>query len=234
MERLDKYIASRSRYSRKDVKTLLREGKIRLNGQITRDSAQNVDENDTLEISGEPFCAPKHVYLMLHKPQGVVSASEDRKEKTVIDLVPDKWKRDGLFPAGRLDTDTTGFVLVTDDGEFAHRILSPKNHVPKIYRVTLRDAAVPSYAETFKNGVVLGDGTECLTAELTYTDDPHIVRVILHEGMYHQIKRMFASIGNAVTALHREAIGGVPLDDELPPGACRPLTETEIDTIEHA
>ena len=226
-ERLDKFIASRSSFSRKDVKTLLRQGKIHYNGQIVRDPSISVSQEDALEIDGKPFSAPAHVYLMLHKPQGVVSASEDPSDPTVVDLVPDEWKRDGLFPAGRLDKDTTGFVLITDDGDFAHRILSPKRHVSKVYRVVLRDPAQPSYAEAFQNGVILGDRTRCLPAKMDITEDPCVVRVALHEGMYHQIKRMFASLGNEVLQLHREAIGGVPLDPALQPGDCRPLTDAE-------
>ena len=227
-ERLDKYIASRSACSRRDVKSMLRGGRIRVNGNTVRDSAFPVSDSDTVEIDGAAFSAPAHVYLMLNKPKGVVSASEDGRDKTVVDLIPEMYRRDGLFPAGRLDKDTTGFVLVTDDGGFAHRILSPKNHVDKTYLVTLRDDAAETYAEAFQTGISLADGTSCLPAKLTYTDDPRIVRVCLHEGRYHQIKRMFASLGNAVAELHRESVGGVRLDDTLLPGECRPLTDAEM------
>lgn len=233
MERLDKYIASRSRFSRKDVKSLLRQGKVKINHTVVSDAAYGVSEDDLLEINGMVFSAPKHIYLMLNKPKGIVSASEDRREKTVVDLVPQEWKRDGLFPAGRLDKDTTGFVLITDDGAFAHRILSPKHHVDKVYLVTLRDIANTSYTQAFAQGLPLSDGTQCLAARILFTDDPHVVRVILHEGRYHQVKRMFASLGNAVEELHREAIGGVRLDEMLPAGDCRLLTEDELKSIEN-
>ena len=207
---------------------MLREGRIRVGGNLVRDGALPVSDNDAVEIDGNAFSSPAHIYLMLHKPKGVVSASEDGRDKTVVDLVPAAYRRDGLFPAGRLDKDTTGFVLITDDGSFAHRILSPKNHVDKTYLVTLRDKAEETYAQAFEAGISLGDGTACLPAKILYTDDSHVVRVCLHEGRYHQIKRMFAALGNAVTELHRESVGGIPLDDTLQPGECRPLTEAEL------
>ena len=230
-ERLDKWISTRSAYSRKDVKDLLRRGKVRLNGGTVLDPSTPVTDADFLEIDGNPFTAPAHLYLMLHKPKGVVSAVTDKNEKTVIDLVPAEWKRNGLFPAGRLDKSTTGFLILTDDGDFAHRILSPAKHVDKTYRVTLLDPVQPHYAAAFTDGIVLGDGTRCLSATLQETDDPCTVRVILHEGRYHQVKRMFASLGNCVTALHRESIGSLSLDPALNPGECRPITPDELRQI---
>lgn len=143
MERIDKLIASQGKYSRKDVKEMVRKGRITLNGAVVRDSGVKADENlDTIEIDGEAVNLKKHIYIMLNKPQGVVSASESESDTTVVDLVPDELQRKGLFPAGRLDKDTTGFVLITDDGDFAHRILSPKKHILKLMKRVLHALSV--------------------------------------------------------------------------------------------
>ena len=168
---------------------------------------------------------------MQNKPKGVVSVSSAPGDTTVIDLLPQDLRRSGLFPAGRLDRDTTGFVLITDDGDFAHRILSPRSHVTKTYIATLRDPAEESYVTAFRNGVVLGDGTHCLAADIEFTDLPNKVVVRLHEGRYHQVKRMFAALGNAVVELHRAQIGGLPLDISLSPGESRLLTADEVEQI---
>ena len=141
-------------------------------------------------------------------------------------------KRNGLFPAGRLDKDTTGFVLITDDGDFAHRILSPKKHVMKTYEATLRDCADESYIKAFEDGINLSDGTKCLSAKLIFSDNPRKVTVQLFEGRYHQVKRMFASLSNHVAELHRTAIGGISLDPDLAEGEARYLTKEEIQKIE--
>ena len=168
---------------------------------------------------------------MLNKPKGVVSVSSAPNDRTVLDLLPQELRRSGLFPAGRLDRDTTGFVLITDDGDFAHRILSPRRHVTKTYTATLRDEARDWYAESFRNGIVLGDGTRCMSAELVFTHDSHRVIVHLREGRYHQVKRMFASLGNQVVELHRDAIGGLTLDPSLREGECRLISDEEVHRI---
>ena len=230
-ERADKWIASRSSLSRKDVKALLKAGKVRVNETVISDPGLYITDADVVCVDGKSISAQKHIYIMQNKPKGVVSVSNAPGDKTVIDLLPADLKRSGLFPAGRLDKDTTGFVLITDDGDFAHRILSPRRHVTKTYTATLRDAAEQHYAEAFKNGIVLGDGTQCLSAELEETNDPHVVVVHLHEGRYHQVKLMFASLGNAVVELHRERIGGLPLDPTLAPGESRLLSAEEVAQI---
>ncbi len=228
MERLDKFLSSRSGFSRKDIKELAKKGKITVNGIIEKDTSFHVSDNDAITVNGEIFGGQKHVYIMLHKPKGVVSVSESDSDTTVIDLLPDEIKRSGLFPAGRLDKDTTGFVLITDDGDFAHRILSPKRHVTKTYEVTLRDGAEESYKKAFSDGISLSDGTKCLSADIVFSDDPHKVTVRLREGRYHQVRRMFASLGNHVSELHRSAIGNLSLDENLTEGEARFLTEEEL------
>lgn len=230
-ERLDKWLCTRTPFSRKDVKAIIKNGRVQVNGITATAADAHVGETDTVTLDGKPLAGEKHVYIMLNKPKGVVSVSSAPNDRTVLDLLPQELRRSGLFPAGRLDRDTTGFVLITDDGDFAHRILSPRRHVTKTYMATLRDEARDWYAESFRNGVVLGDGTRCMSAELVFTDDSHRVIVHLREGRYHQVKRMFASLGNQVVELHRDAIGGLTLDSSLREGECRLISDEEVHRI---
>ena len=167
---------------------------------------------------------------MLNKPQGVVSASDSDKDETVVDLVPDELYRKGLFPAGRLDKDTTGFVLITDDGDFAHRILSPKNHIFKTYIAGLQHELSDDDIKSLENGIILGDGTVLKEAkvEVIKGEDKPFVRIMICEGKYHQVKRMFAATGNKVISLHRSKMGQLQLDDNLKPGECREITPEEL------
>ncbi len=202
-----------------------------MNGAVCKDPATAVDPNaDTIAVGGNPLTFQEHLYLMLHKPEGYVSATEDRNRPTVLELVPPELYRDGLFPAGRLDADTTGFVLLTDDGAFAHDILSPKHHVPKTYVAELADPVTEDCLKAVREGIELKDGTVCLPAEVR-TLDEHTVELQIVEGKYHQIKRMFAAAGNRVVSLERIAMGDVFLDAELEPGACRELTPDEVDRL---
>ena len=231
MQRLDKWLCDRTPFSRREIKDKIKNGKVSVNGQIVTQADAHIVGTDAVTLDGAALTADRHIYIMLNKPQGVVSVSNAPNDRTVLDLLPASLRRSGLFPAGRLDRDTTGFVLITDDGDFAHRILSPRRHVVKTYTVTLRDAVQECYDQAFLNGLVLADGTQCLSADLVRTDDPHRVVVRLREGRYHQVKRMFASLGNQVTALHRDAIGGLPLDPTLQEGECRLLTAQEVEQI---
>jgi 16S rRNA pseudouridine516 synthase len=228
MERLDKILSVALSLTRSQTKKLIKSGAVSINGEITKDVSAKVNPSDVL-VNSTPIEYKEHIYIMLNKPQGVVSASEDSKQKTVIDLLPDEMKRAGLFPAGRLDKDTTGFVLITDDGDFAHSILSPKKHITKTYEVTLDKPVDTELIDIFKNGVELYDGTKCLSADLTINaDEPNTCTVKLHEGRYHQIKRMFSANGLTVTALHRSAMGNLPLDETLNSGECRELQDEDI------
>lgn len=231
LERIDKLIASQGALTRSDARRLIKSGAVTVNGAAVRDAGQKADpETDQITVSGQPFLIVKRLYLMLDKPAGVVSASRDPKQKTVIDLVPAALRRDGLFPAGRLDRDTTGFVLITDDGDFAHRILSPKQHIPKTYLARLARPVDGRSIEAFRSGLVLADGTRCMEAGLRIWEDGEtpLAEVVLREGKYHQIKRMFAALGNEVTALRRVKMGGLPLDETLGPGGCRRITAEEL------
>ncbi|MBR5620704.1 MAG: 16S rRNA pseudouridine(516) synthase [Clostridia bacterium] len=230
-DRLDKWLCDRSTFSRKDVKAIIRSGRVKVNGETASRPDAHIGETDAVMLDGKLIAANQHIYIMLNKPKGVVSVSNAPDDRTVIDLIPDDLRRNGLFPAGRLDRDTTGFVLITDDGEFAHRILSPRRHVVKTYTATLRDAIQDGYEHAFREGIVLGDGTKCMSADLVRTEDPRRVIVRLREGRYHQVKRMFASLGNHVTHLHRDAIGGLALDPLLREGECRVLTPEEVNKI---
>lgn len=230
--RLDKTIASQGEYSRKEVKNLLRKGLVQVNGITAKDPAMQVDpESAAIVVNGVPLQYQEHVYLMLNKPKGVVSATEDRNQKTVLDLVPEELFRPGLFPAGRLDGDTTGFILLTDDGAFAHRILSPKNHIQKTYVALLEHEISAEDREAFSKGILLKDGAECLPAELTVLEG-NVVQIKICEGKYHQIKRMFAARGNRVLELMRTHMGQLELDPSLEEGECRPLTEAELEQIQ--
>ena len=233
LQRLDKIIASQGKYSRNDVRRLVRSGGVTVNGKAVSDSGVKVDpECDVINVCGESFGYSEYVYIMLNKPQGVVSASRSPGEKTVVDLVPDELKRQGLFPAGRLDKDTTGFVLITDDGAFAHDILSPKKHIEKTYIAVLDRPIGESELEKFRTGVILADGYECLPAQITpLTDDGLTVEIKLREGKYHQIKRMAAACGSHVNKLRRISMGALELDSSLAEGECRLISADELAKI---
>lgn len=234
-ERLDKLIASQGLLSRNDVKNMVKRGEVSVNGVIVKDSSVKVSYEDDIKIKGKSLSQTEYIYIMLNKPKGVVSASEDKRDKTVVDILPDELKRKNLFPAGRLDKDTTGFSLITDDGDFAHRILSPARHVDKTYIAEVSDKINFEKAKkAFNDGVVLSDGTVLLSAqlELLSDSDKQIFKVVIKEGKYHQIKRMFASLGTSVVELKRVAIGGLVLDSELKEGEARIITKTELNLIE--
>ena len=228
-QRLDKAISMQGNLSRSEVKTLIRKGAVTVNGQVVKAADFGVDfDSDTVQVQGKPLCLRMHLYLMLNKPKGVVSASEDKNQPTVVDLVPQNLWRKGLFPAGRLDKDTTGFVLLTDDGAFAHRILSPRSHIPKTYIATLDKPVPPTAAAAFAGGMEM-DGKVLQPAQLTILSaHPPRAQVVLRQGVYHQVKRMFARVGCTVTALHRTAMGALELDPTLAPGDCRALTPAEV------
>lgn len=233
MERLDKIIASQGQYSRSEVKKLVKGGRITLDGKTVKSSDVKLDPYSAeIRIDGALLDYKKHIYIMLNKPKGVVSATEDASQRTVIDLVPRELYRDGLFPAGRLDADTVGFVLITDDGDFAHEILSPKNHIMKTYVAALQREITKDDILAFKNGVELKDGTVCLEGELTPLDGSvPMAQIKICEGKYHQVKRMFAALGNRVLELKRTKMGELSLDESLLEGQAREITEAELALI---
>lgn len=233
-QRLDKLISSQGSYTRKQAQQLIKDGLVKVDGITVRDRGFHIDpEVNSVILDGKEFAVEKFVYLMLNKPKGVVSATNDRSQKTVVDLVPDELKKRKLFPAGRLDMTTTGFVLITDDGDFAHRILSPKNHIEKTYEARLAESVTEEQLRMVADGIVLKDGTECLPAKLKILEDSDspLVEIKICEGKYHQIKRMFAAAGNGVIELKRTKMGKLRLDEALPEGECRRLTEAEVSLI---
>ena len=232
--RLDKFLSSQLNISRADAKKLISGGRVALDPPRKVTADLQVDPaSDLVFADGRAVEYRKYLYLMLNKPAGVVSATEDAGV-TVIDLVPESLRRAGLFPAGRLDKDTTGFVLITDDGAFAHRILSPAHHVEKAYFVTLTRAVTQAEQRLIASGMPL-DGERLKPARLTpapAADAPYRYEIVLTQGIYHQIKRMFASVGNPVIALHRFRMGGVTLDPTLAPGECRLMSADEVKLTE--
>ena len=234
MERIDKIIASQGQYSRSEVKKLVKDGRVTLDGKVIKSSDVKADpDKNDIAIDGKSIGYKKHLYIMLNKPQGVVSATEDTDHTTVIDLVPKSLKRDGLFPAGRLDGDTVGFVLITDDGDFAHKILSPKNHIMKTYHATLQRPVTQEDIDAFRNGIELKDGTLCLEAQVRPIDgDEPMAEIKICEGKYHQVKRMFAALGNKVVFLKRVKMGNLSLDESLEEGKCREITPEELKLIQ--
>ncbi len=231
MERLDKYLSAHTALSRRDAVDAVRRGRIAVNGTVCRNAAEKIDpENTMVTFDGQAVAYRAHIYIMMNKPKGVVSATRDANERTVVDLLPAEWRHRELFPAGRLDKDTTGMVLLTDDGDFAHRMLAPKKHVPKCYLVTL-DRPVENDAVTaFESGITLADGDVCRPAQCRPLDGNQ-AHVTLHEGKYHQVKRMFAACGYHVEELHRLSMGGLRLDEQLALGESRLLSETEAMTV---
>ena len=229
MERLDKIIAHAFGISRKQAKQCIKSGAVTVGGIPVTDCEHKAQPQEVCYM-GKSAAYEAHVYLMLNKPQGVISASEGKGEKTVVDLVPPALYRKGLFPAGRLDKDTVGFVLLTDDGAFAHEILSPKKHVEKTYFVKTDKPIPADLPAIFAQGVVLYDGTQCMSARLEAVEGNSCI-VKIKEGKYHQIKRMFHVNGLAVEYLKRTAIGGLALDESLAPGQCRKLRPEEVQQI---
>lgn len=234
MERLDKILASQGVGSRKEAGLLIRRGLVEVNGAAVSRPEEKADpERDAITVAGKPLRFQRHLYLMMNKPAGVVSASRDSREKTVVDLVPEDFFRRDLFPAGRLDRDTTGLLILTDDGDFAHRMLSPKKHVYKRYEASLDGPVGTSEIEKFEAGVVLEDGAICLPAKLTVVSGGSSFKTLveIREGKYHQVKKMFLAVGRRVLSLKRVRIGGLELDKTLKEGECRELTERELELV---
>ncbi len=230
-ERLDKVLAAQSTWSRREVRELVDRGWVTVNGAPARRADQKIRwDEDRVAVAGKELTLRPRLYLMMNKPAGVVSATRDGGT-TVIDLVPPELRRGGLFPAGRLDKDTTGLLLITDDGELAHRILSPKRHVPKTYLARLDRPVTGEMAERFAAGLPLAGEEVCLPARLVRVEED-LARVTLHQGMYHQIKRMFLACGARVVELRRVSMGALRLDESLAPGQCRELAPGELELLQ--
>jgi len=233
--RIDKMLANCKVGSRKDVKELIKFGRVSIDGKKVNKSDIKVDtDKNKVSIDGKEIFYQKYVYLLMNKPSGVISATEDRKEKTVIDILPKKYQKLNVFPVGRLDKDTVGLLILTNDGDFAHNTLSPKKHVLKRYFATVSGIVDNYDIDTFYNGVVFADGEICGSAKLEVykTESDHTdVFVEISEGKFHQIKRMFNVIGKEVLFLKRVGFGGLELDEELGEGEVRELSEDEFNKV---
>lgn len=228
MERLDKLLAGTGKWSRREVKALVRQGLVRVDGRLAASAEDKLDPAAAIiTVAGETISLCRFTYVMLHKPVGVLTATEDRKQPTVLDLLPPELRRIGLAPVGRLDKDTEGLLLLTNDGELAHRLLSPKYHVEKRYLARVDGELSAADAEAFARGMTLGDGLECLPAGLEVLPD-RVCIVTLREGKFHQVKRMLAARGAPVLYLKRLSMGPLTLDDSLAAGAYRLLRAEEI------
>lgn len=226
--RLDKFVSSQLNISRKDARTAILRGRVTVCGKVIKTADLKIDENtDAVAFDGQALSYKEHIYIVMNKPRGVLSASEDKRQPTVIDLIPENLRRNGLFPVGRLDKDTTGLLIITDDGDFAHRVLSPKKEIFKTYIAELDGEITPDMPEKFLNGVILADGTRCRKAFLKPIGK-NIAEIRICEGKYHQIKRMFGTAGLGVNALERIAVGNFRLPGKLPVGAC---SETDLETL---
>ena len=231
MTRLDKILSTQLNISRTDAKQMIKKGRVSVNGIPAKSGDVKVADADIVAVDGNKISYSRFVYIMMNKPKGVISASDGKGEKTVVDLVPSDMQRRGLFPAGRLDKDTTGFVLLTDDGEFAHSILAPSRHIDKTYVVTLDKPVTPEAVADFRSGMEL-NGERLMRADAEIiSEDATVCRVVLRQGLYHQIKRMFKKHGLTVVELKRVKMGNLPLDDSLLPGECRYLSQKELDLI---
>lgn len=230
--RLDKYLSNMGVGSRKEVKAMIQKNMVTVNGAVVTVPKKIVDTEDDITVSGEAIAFQAYVYLMLNKPQGVISATRGREE-TVLDLVPESYRHRDLFPVGRLDKDTVGLLLISDDGRLGQQLLSPKNHVAKSYLATV-DADIPESAPAaFQAGFDLEpEGVHTKPADLAILDARRAI-VTIHEGKYHQVKRMFAFVGTEVIHLKRLSMGSLALDESLAEGEIRELTEDEIAALQN-
>lgn len=233
--RLDKYLAEMGVGTRQEVKKQIRQGKAAVNGTVVKAADTKIDETcDEVTISSRNISYVSYEYYMLNKPAGVVSATEDRRDTTVIDLIKEK-KRKDLFPVGRLDKDTEGLLLITNDGDLAHRLLAPKKHVDKVYYAKIDGMVTEEDVKRFAEGIDIGAEEEEMTRpaklDIMKSAEESEIRLTIHEGKFHQVKRMFLAVGKEVTYLKRERMGTLCLDENLKPGEYRLLTEEEIENV---
>ncbi|EAD6804407.1 rRNA pseudouridine synthase [Listeria monocytogenes] len=231
--RLDKLLSHTGFGSRKEVKPLLKSEAVVVNGTIQKDSKTQVNpDKDQITVHGTPVVYQEFVYFMLHKPQNVVSATEDNVSETVIDLLAQEDTLTGPFPVGRLDKDTEGLLIITNDGTLAHNLLSPKKHIDKTYYAKIDGDVTAADVEAFAAGIELDDGYTCKPASLEIIT-PNEINVTIQEGKFHQVKRMFAARGKTVSYLKRISMGNLQLDESLELGEYRPLTEAELAILQN-
>ncbi len=229
--RLDKFLSDAVGITRSKAKSAILAGRVCINNTVYKDCKKQIDpHNDYVALDGVNIVYSQYKYIMLNKPEGVVCANSDNQHKTVFDLIDDPALKKDMFVCGRLDRDTTGFVLITNNGPLAHILLSPKNHVSKVYEVTLENGDMKGYDTAFAQGIVLNDGFICRPASFKKTDEK-ICLVELVEGKFHQVKRMFEALGNKVVSLKRISFAGIELDEELKEGEYRALNDLEKEKL---
>lgn len=232
-ERIDKIIASQTALSRKEVVKYIRLGALTVNGTVilSPDSKASPEEDEII-FRGNALSYQRHIYIMMNKPKGILSASSDKRAETVVDLLSPEFKSRNLFPAGRLDKDTTGFILLTDDGEFSHEILSPKNHIYKTYEAKLKNSLTEDEKAKLESGITLKDGQKFMPCKINYIDGrKDFIEIKLHEGKFHQIKRMLKFVDNEVLDLKRTKLGKLTIDNALNEGKYRLLSPNEVQLI---
>lgn len=233
MIRLDKYLSDMGIGTRAEVKKYIRQGRVKLDDQVIKTPEIKLDEKiQHVFFDGQAVTYEEYEYYMLHKPAGVVSATTDVKDKTVIDLITDS-KRKDLFPVGRLDKDTEGLLLITNDGDMAHRLLAPKKHVDKVYYAKVAGIVTQEDVEIFKKGMEIGKGEVAKPSilKIIYSGEVSEIELTIQEGKFHQVKRMFHSVGKEVLYLKRISMGSLKLDSTLPKGAYRMLTREEVEQL---
>ena len=231
--RLDKYISERTEYSRSQIKELAAKGRITVDGAAVKRPDVKIDaENADVTVCGQALRSSRFRYILLNKPQGYVCSTDDKDGETVISLIPPEMRTKGMFPAGRLDKDSTGALLVTDDGELAHRMLSPRRHISKIYIVKLDRPFENNYINKFAEGITLADGETCLPARAAVSElSDKLAFIELFEGKYHQVKRMFAAVGNHVELLMRVSLGALVLPEKLAIGDSMELLHKDVENL---
>lgn len=233
-QRLDKLLSNYGYGTRREIKTVLKDGAVQVDGKTVKDGSVHVDPNiSIIKIHEEVLEYREFIYLMLNKPQDVISATFDNKHKTVLDIIPAEYKMFEPFPVGRLDIDTEGFLLITNDGQLAHELLSPKKHVPKRYYALISGEIGENEVEKFAEGLILEDGYRTLPSKLQILKQGPFseVEIIIYEGKFHQVKRMFEAVDKKVKYLKRISMGPLLLDEQLLPGQCRELSEEEIKSL---
>ncbi len=226
--RLDKYLSNYNNLSRTQAKELIKKRVVTVNGVVAKLFDMSVSENDSIFVGEKEIIAEQFVYIMMNKPAGVVCSTSAKDGKNVIDILPEELLRKNLFPAGRLDKDTEGFLIITDDGKFAHDFLSPKKHVDKVYFARLEKPFEESYVEAFESGIVIDGNEKCKPAKILPLEKPNEVLITISEGKFHQIKRMAHSVGNEIIYLKRTKIGNLDLDQNLASGESRKMLHKEV------
>ncbi|MGE4282367.1 MAG: pseudouridine synthase [Clostridia bacterium] len=233
-QRLDKILSNSGFGTRKEIKQMVRAGQVSIDGKVIKDSSIHIDPDDNrIIVNGQNVEYRKYIYLMMNKPAGVVSATWDNRFKTVVDLVPEEYKHFELFPVGRLDRDTEGLLLLTNEGQLAHDLLSPKKHVPKTYYAKIDGQVTEKDITIFERGVILEDEYKTLPAQLNIlkSDEQSEIELTIVEGKFHQVKRMFEAVGKKVIFLKRIKMGTLELDKDLKLGECRELSNVELENL---